>query len=66
MKITLNGQEKEVDDALTLTQLIEHVSVNNKRVIAEINGAIIKKEAWNDTIIHNGDNIELVTFVGGG
>lgn len=66
MKITLNGQDKELNDALSLTQLIDHVSVNNKRVIAEINGEIVKKEQWAETIIHNGDNVELVTFVGGG
>ncbi len=66
MKITLNGQNKDFTDNLSLSQLIDEVSAGNKRIIAEINGNIVKKETWDETVISDGDEIELVTFVGGG
>ncbi|MFT5170175.1 MAG: sulfur carrier protein [Lysobacterales bacterium] len=66
MTITLNGKTKEFDNKLTVTELINKVSSTNKRVIAEINGAIIKQNQWDNTMINDGDAIELVTFVGGG
>lgn len=66
MKIILNGQNRELTEAISLNRLIDQVSGENKRVIAEINGQIIKKDQWNDTHINDGDSIELVTFVGGG
>ena len=65
MKLTLNGQPHNFSNS-TLAELIQTASKNPEHVIAEVNGAIIKKNNWNQMLIKEGDAIELVTFVGGG
>ena len=65
MKIRINGQEKVLTQPQNLQSLIKEYS-KNTRVIAEINGDIVKNETWEQTLIKDGDTIELVAFVGGG
>ena len=66
MKIILNGQEKEVTEDISLSELIHTFSAQNPRVIAEVNGAIVQVPDWNNVQIKNGDAVELIRFVGGG
>lgn len=66
MKIIINGQEKHFDRVASVRSLIESICRQPEHVIAEINGAIIKKDLWEKTPIKDGDTVELVTLVGGG
>ena len=66
MKITLNGQAKELESQSSLFDLIQQFAPENQRIIAEVNGEIVKNPNWNDIQIKDGDEIELVSFVGGG
>jgi thiamine biosynthesis protein ThiS len=66
MIVKINGQKKEFPDGQCLNGIIRHFTPNGKRVIAELNGTIIKSTQWADTLIKEGDMIELVNFVGGG
>ena len=66
MKITLNGQLKEFDNDLLLPQIVSAFGKEKDEIIAEINGNILEKLLWDETTIHDGDVIELVSFVGGG
>ena len=66
MKIILNGQEKQLTSTQSLNQLIEQFCKQNNRVIAELNGEIVKSQQWEKTSLNDGDKIELVSFVGGG
>ena len=66
MKLTINGQLKEISDAATLKSVIEGTLKDSSRAIAELNGQIIKKDRWDATAVKDGDAIELVSFVGGG
>ncbi len=66
MKITINGQSKELNDRSSLHEIITQFSKDCSRVIAEVNGEIVKSPVWPSTTIKDGDTIELVTFVGGG
>jgi thiamine biosynthesis protein ThiS len=66
MKITLNGQMREFKDGQTLNQVITLSSKNTTRVIAEVNGEIIKSTMWHNIALREGDRVELVAFVGGG
>ena len=66
MKIKINGVEKEFTNGVYLKDIVTQVSQNNSRVIAEVNGRIIKSTDWPQTAISEGDAIELVSFVGGG
>ena len=66
MKITLNGQEKELSDALSFETIIEQFCKDTKHVIAEVNGTIVKSQQWAQKKLSHGDTVELVNFVGGG
>ena len=66
MKITLNGQIRELSDTPNLERIIGQFCKDKNPVIAELNGEIIKNPQWDTTIVNEGDTIELVSFVGGG
>jgi thiamine biosynthesis protein ThiS len=64
--IHLNGEDKEVPDSLSLTALLEWLKLPGDRVAIECNLKIVPRGRWNETVIHDGDNLEVVHFVGGG
>ncbi len=66
MNITLNGQAKQLPDALNISEMVEEFCKDKAPVIAEVNGKIIKKLQWSKIVLKEGDRIELVSFVGGG
>ncbi len=66
MRITINGNEKELTAPIALGELVGQYCANTKHVIAEVNGEIIGAAQWTDRPIKEGDSIELVSFVGGG
>ena len=66
MNIQINGHSKEINGSERLNDLISQYANNCERVVAELNGEIIKKDQWESTAIKDGDTIELVSFVGGG
>ncbi len=66
MQILLNGKSHIFEKESTLKELIEEFYKNNKHIIAELNGAIIKSQSWEKTFIKDGDQIELIAIVGGG
>ena len=65
MKITVNGEEKEVG-ATTLQQLLEELSIDPRRVAVEHNRSILPKSSYGSTLLADGDSLEIVHFVGGG
>jgi len=66
MKITINGQLKEFDKSLSLQTLIDKYCESNKRVVAEVNGIVVQSLSWGNTTLKDGDEIEIVSLVGGG
>lgn len=66
MQIVLNGKPQPLDGISTLDQIIQQFCNNNKHVIVELNGTIIKSQCWSKTPVKNNDCIELVSIVGGG
>lgn len=66
MKITINGQPREIAAQPDLHSIIAVCLPDNRYVLAELNGEIIKKPLWAITPVREGDKLELVNFVGGG
>jgi sulfur carrier protein len=66
MRLTINGKEQTFDDTLTLAQLIEQLGMKGDRVAAELNRDIVSRAQWSDTALKDGDQLEIVHFVGGG
>lgn len=67
MTITVSGTKKEVADGLTLVQLIEDEKVETPEyVTVSINEEFVKKPDIESTVLHEGDNVEFLYFMGGG
>jgi len=66
MKIQLNGKEKELDQEYTVLQLLDQLGLHPQRVAVELNRAIIKREFYPTQTVREGDEIEVLHFVGGG
>ncbi|CAK7039806.1 sulfur carrier protein ThiS [Kerstersia gyiorum] len=66
MRITLNGEDRTFDSALSVTGLLETLGHTGKRVAVERNGEIVPKSLHSQTQLTEGDIVELVVAVGGG
>jgi thiamine biosynthesis protein ThiS len=66
MKIRVNGDEREFDASLTLAGLIEHLGMKSDRVAVELNREIAPRDRWARLELNEGDQVEIVHFVGGG
>ena len=66
MTITLNGDRYDIPAPVTVTALLETLAIDSRRVAVEHNLVILKRTAYNDTLVREGDNVEIVNFVGGG
>jgi sulfur carrier protein len=66
MTIILNGDRVEVAGPLTLSALLAHLGVDARRVAVEHNLDVVKRTNYDSTQIREGDQIEIVNFVGGG
>lgn len=66
MQILLNGEKKEFFESLSLQTLVENLQLKPERVAIELNRLIIKRKDWPSIILQEGDQLEIVHFVGGG
>ena len=64
--IKVNGEDKSVPQNISILKLIESFKINKDRVVIELNKTILKKELFNSTLLSKNDELEIVTFVGGG
>ena len=66
MQITINGKPETLDDGISVAQLLARLKLEPIRVALEINEDLVPRKTFADTMVHDGDRIEIVTFVGGG
>ena len=66
MKITINGEIKELENEVTLDRLLELFSLPSRRVAVELNREVVRRKDWAAIRIRDADKIEIVHFVGGG
>ena len=66
MRITLNGDARELPGPLTVDALLRTLEIDSRRVAVEVNLSVIKKTAYQTLVIGDGDEVEVVNFVGGG
>ena len=65
MHITVNGKIKDIPDGATCRQLIDQLQLKGPLAL-ELNKKICPKNQHVQTILHEGDVLEIVTIVGGG
>ena len=66
MRIVLNGEPYEMEQPLTVAELIARLRLSGKRVAVERNGKVLPRAEYATTRLDEGDRIEIVHFVGGG
>ena len=66
MRVQINGETREFVDDLRLSDLVDELSLPPERVAIELNKRVVRRNEWPETIITEGDRIEIVHFVGGG
>lgn len=66
MRVFINGEAKEIENHLNLTDLLKHFSLPDERIAIELNKEVIRKKDWENIEIKDADKIEIVHFVGGG
>ena len=66
VEIQVNGERRQVEAGTTVLSLLRVLSLPETRVAVERNLALVRKAEFADTVLGEGDRIEIVTFVGGG
>ena len=65
-RITLNGDPYELDAPLTVSALLARLEIDSRRVAVEHNLVVVRRGAYDATLVRHGDQVEIVNFVGGG
>lgn len=65
MTITVNGNARDIADNTTIADLIAQSNLTPDKVAVELNRRLLKSDKY-DTALKDGDEVEIVTFVGGG
>ena len=64
--ITVNGKETEIKLPVTAEEYLMESGYRISRIAVELNGEILPKRLYAETILRDGDVLEVVSFVGGG
>ena len=66
MTIQLNGELHDVPEPISVSRLLETLEIDPRRVAVEHNRLVVRKAAYASTVVAEGDEVEVVNFVGGG
>lgn len=66
IEVLVNGEPTRIGGPASLLMLIEQLDLPRQRIAIEHNLEIVSKTKWAETVLHDGDRLEIVHFVGGG
>ncbi len=66
MKITLNGESRDLPEAATVTQMLALLGYGERRVAVELNRAVVPKSRHASQALAEGDRVEIIQAIGGG
>jgi sulfur carrier protein len=66
VNLQVNGETRQCVAETRLPELLEQLGMNPRLVAVEYNGEILHRQFWTETTIQEGDQLEIVTIVGGG
>jgi len=66
MNITLNGKDKSLHKAIRVTDLLTSLELAPETVVVEVNTTILQPDSYQSAILAEGDQVEIIRFVGGG
>jgi len=66
MTLTINGENRTFSSIATVSDLLSHLGMKSDRVAIELNRDLLPRDRWASTQLSDGDQLEIVHFVGGG
>ncbi len=66
IKLVVNGKERELEESQDLVSFLESFGVNIQHIAVGYNGVVLEKDRFSETILQDGDVLEVVRPVGGG
>ena len=66
MQLTINGEAREVEGMPTLGEFLASRNLLPRMVVVERNGAIVGREKYDETLLADGDVLEIVQMMAGG
>jgi sulfur carrier protein len=66
VKVRVNGRERDVPEGTSLQDFVLGAGIRPEGTIAELNEKVIRRDAWKEVALCDGDRLELVSLVGGG
>ncbi|MEE8137293.1 MAG: sulfur carrier protein ThiS [Thermoanaerobaculia bacterium] len=66
VRVLLNGEARSLASGLTVAGLVRDLGQDPRAVAVEYNGRILPRGRYSETLVHEGDRIEVVHFVQGG
>jgi thiamine biosynthesis protein ThiS len=66
LRVTVNGEDRELPGEITLEALIDYLSLAPERLAIERNHEVVRRADWPRTTLAEDDRIEIIHFVGGG
>jgi len=67
MNLVINGKETNINDGLTVNQLLAQENVQMPDMVSvELNGQILKRSRFEETVLKDDDKVEFLYFMGGG
>lgn len=66
MTVQVNGKPVTLGEDATVATLITVLQLTQKKVAVEVNKELVVRKQWDAMLLHEGDRVEVVSFVGGG
>ena len=66
MQVTVNDEPTRLSEGATVADLVATLGLGPRRVAVEVNREIVVRATYASTVLHDGDTIEIIHFVGGG
>jgi sulfur carrier protein len=66
LDVIVNGESRALTGPVSVSQLIQDMDLQGKRIAIEINGEIVPASQHSSVQLSNGDNVEIVGAIGGG
>ena len=66
MRILLNGESRDLSSPMTVQALLHSLGIDSRRVAVEHNLVVVRRAHYDTELVSDGDEVEIVNFVGGG
>ena len=66
MVAIVNGETRTLAEGITVAELLVTLELAGRRVAVELNQDLVPRNEFDARVIHDGDRLEIVHFVGGG